>query len=1110
MSKTLPPNPHKPGGSLASPAGSPLLDEFGFESYVPRYPNGDPRGPQVDILVTGDRLESVVPWELRTLDINQSCPSFHFVSTVRFWRCVEGAIRTSVVGLMPAAILLYTTYGDGPWKSQSLLIVGAMLAILRNETIGLQVQYFGNFLRASVVFVVISVAATAVNLFNHIAAAFIVYAVSLFLMGTFMVGYSRRVAMLYLTVMYMDMLRTNPSQDRRYFDLWVEILIGTCFAFFGAILPWPALSSNKADEALDVIARNISIALHGLTASFWTDTNLTRNVQMVRVRFVLHNIENSIGEVKKHLVGAEHEWMLQSSERRGLRLLKIDLYVQLLRNLSSIRRVVDIVRDRPGILSHSERATLFGERLGKRMEAICIAVDELLYHLNRSTSHEQLLKTGLFFDKVTTLHSELQVDFHIARREFFYETQTDSLEEFVPLMTFYVFCVSQICITLTRIKDTTLRQERARAKKGVTRVKQLLLYAWEYFSAPLVESYAHMKNMVFRRNPTDVRYVLEAVKVSMSMVASIIFYYYTDSQFAFLSGPTIIAFLASQNPAEAVISSIPRLCGTLMGVVVGFFIANNSTTAVARIAGLITFVFFCRIAADVKYIGPALMYAAFISISQLSVVPLTQAATMSRIQQSTFAVFIYMLVTLFVFPCRPTTLLREVQSDSILRISKVYQSIMAIFIETGDVYATLLQRMPSQPATSGIQMPSPYLLAADLKDGSHVRRSISATSGSQQQPQRQSRSGSVNEPISLESSYNGASFASAYLEYPKEQFEDIDKQLKGIDKCLLELQNLIPFAAEEPRMSVTPFPTRSSQDALTALKKVVSILRTMTESIRLLRERRTPPSKEMISLLRTVAPCAKDTIFELHRFSLLIATLVMERRLDLGTELSKSSRSFSHMCSTFHRRKSVIFLQLIRVAVANAVSSTTPTPAVASPNDRAGSKLLRRERLAAQRQSKEHSNFSQLKRNVVPYGGIDAGEAAEWPISPQSVLTHRLGSHASLPTAEENADDEDLLRLESKDYAQLNATLADESDDEELQEECVTPAVMVDRNMTPHHMRVRSLLGTKVTLPDSFTLPVTVQDSESVHTLTFSIVLLAGELRNLLVAMEDSLQHRGI
>lgn len=1056
-------------------------DELGLDPYIPKYPDGD-RSLRSNHIITSSasspRLDSVVPWDLRDLDRHQSCGSLHFVSSMAFWKCVERAVRVAIVGVLPAAVLLHATFdsGHGPWKSQSLLVVGALLAILGKETIGLQVAYLGMFLRSSLVWVSIVTAATALQLYDHMAACFVVYGVCLFVMATLMEGYTRRLAMLFLTITTMDMLRTQrgDGSERRYFDLWVELLIGTGFAFVGSLVPWPALSSNAADECLDGIASNISTALQGLAASFWTDTNLTRNVRMVRVRFIMHSIETHFCVAKQHLVGAEHEWMLQSAERRSLRLLKMDLYVKLFRNLSSIRRVVEIVRDRPSILSHSERAVLFGERLGKRMDSICFAVDELLFHLNRAQNHDELLNTGIFFDNVDKLHSELQDEFHAARREYFYETRIDTVEEFVPLMTFYVFSMSQICVTLTRIKEIARRKvrEREKVKSRIwTRVQRFMSYMLEYFSSPLFGSITHFKHLFIRRNPNDVRYAIEAVKVSLAMVASLVFYYYTDENYAFLSGPTVIAFIASQNPAEAVISSIPRLSGTLMGVVLGFFIANNAENSESRIAGLVTLVFVARVVTDVKHIGSSLMYAGFISISQLSVVPLSQEATMSRIQQSTFAVFIYVIITLFVFPCRPTTLLREARSDAILRIARVYEAIMETFIETGEVYAAA--------AAGG---------CATTTKTQHALR--------------------ANEPDALDATTTtsgGLSFASSFLAYPKEKFDCIDQQLIEVDKFLLDAQGLMSFVTDEPHLSLTPYPTRSCQDAQAALKKIVALLRTMSESMRLMRERHLPASKEMIGLLRNVVPCAKDTTFELHRFSLLVASLILERRLDLGTELTKSSQAFSHMCTTFHRRKSVIFLQVIQSAVNAAV------PAADSDNRRTGGCLQAQPTMTQRQQFSLHdlpiSSTPRCDHTAVPHRSRVVGEAsmdnlaaAADEAGPEQPTAHDPAASASrVQTAQPQSS---LRGSSSVPTPQSTHHLNETVDDAEYEER------EDDTKLEDASYVSGSVLDSKVKLPPSYQIPITTQDAESLHTLTFSIVLLASELRKLLVSVEDSLQHR--
>ncbi|CUG88821.1 transmembrane protein, putative [Bodo saltans] len=1039
------------------------LDELGFEAYIPEHPEGAHKlGVQVEVPSTPGVFEKITPWELEGLDLHRSCPAVNFAVSIRFWWLVESAVRVALVGLLPTAVLLYATYdnGHGPWKSQSLLIVGSLVGpLLRSETIGLQILYIGVYIRASLVWVPILTVATAIRLYDHLAASFIVYAAFIFLIASLMEGITRKLTMVFLTLMYMDFLRTRPlpGNEIRYVHLWAEVALGTAFGFVSALVPWPNLSSTFADRALQDVAKSTTTALQGLASSFWTDTNLTRNVQMVRVRFMLQSIENGIGEVKKHFVGAEHEWMLQSSQRRGLRMLKLDLFVKLHRNLVSIRRVVDIVRDKPATISHSERAVLFGNRLGKRITAVCVAVDELLYHINRSQTYDQLINND-YFEKVETAHKELEQEFQSARREYFFETHVEHLEEFVPLMTFYVFCVSQIVVTLTRVKAIALREHQTRHALGCGGMfKKFLMYAFEYFAFPLFATVPHFRNIFIRRCANDVRFIIEAVKISAAMVASLVFYYYIDSTYAFLSGPTIIAFTASATPAEALVNSVPRLTGTLSGVVVGFFIANNAETAVARVAGLTTFVFCCRLCADLKVIGPALMYASFIAVSQLSVIPLTESATMSRIQQSTFAIIIYMVITFVVFPCRPTTLIREAQSDAIIRIARAYESIITTFVETGETYQRHQQQQREKNAINGIA-------PADS-----------------------------NEPI------QGDAVAPNKIDFPTAAFADIERQLNEIDRFLLASQNLIPLAVDEPRLIATPFPLRSMQDAQTALKKIVAIMRTMSESVRWLRERQQAPSPELTGYLRNVVPLAKDTIAELQKYTILMAKLVVDRRLDLSAELTKSSQAFSRMCNAFHRRKSHIFMHLLRDAITRAgVHQKTP-----------GHSQLRR--------GHHHQPSSR-----VPYGGLERSQVDIWSdaairrTSP-SIATHEDGGGCSRTPTVRNEDD--ALQLEAPHELTLLNSCGIEGEQPSQEglelagfDENAGESSEPSPSEGTHRRRPkrRSILENKVALPPTFTMPITSHDSESLHTMTFSIVLLATELRNLLVAVEDSLQHRHV
>ncbi|CUE72648.1 transmembrane protein, putative [Bodo saltans] len=384
-----------------------VFDELGLEAYVPVYPLGANDPARVTIRVTTTE-EAVTPWSLNlsSYDARKTCPAWTHLFSDRFLSTVEGAFRIAIMGLMPATILLYSKYddGSGPWKSQSLIVIGSVIAfllrcetmgmyflyigvflrssavwlpilvvcttfffsydngngpwkstsiiiigsivsfLLRCETIGSYLAYVGTMLRASVIWVPILVVATRIQLYNHIAASFVVFAAVNLLAATFMEGVCRKLTMVFFTIMFMDLLRTRPlpGNEIRYVHLWAELALGTCFGMLSTVLPWPTLSSHHADAVLGRIARGTSTALRGLAESFWADSNLTRNVRMTRVRSVLVSLEGSIADVRRHLVGSEHEWMFQSPERRRLRLLKVELCSALVRNLASIRRIIDI------------------------------------------------------------------------------------------------------------------------------------------------------------------------------------------------------------------------------------------------------------------------------------------------------------------------------------------------------------------------------------------------------------------------------------------------------------------------------------------------------------------------------------------------------------------------------------------------------------------------------------------------------------------------------------------------------------------------------------------------------------------------------------------------
>jgi hypothetical protein len=1098
-------SPHQSRVSTHRTPSVNIKDEMGLDLYEPHYAADD-----VDAFTPEpSRLDCVVPWELRE-GTGKNVHALHFLSTKHFWKCVENATRTAIVGILPAAAVLHSTYNDGkgPWTSQYLLVLGAYIAIAGKETIGLQLAYVGEMLRSSIIWVSIASAATALKLYEHTAAWFVVYGVSLFIMAALLEDYSRRVGMLLFTIAIMDMLRFRSSDPRRPFDLWTEWALGAGFGFMGALLTWPALSSNEADACLDSIASNLSTALQGLAASFWTDTNLTRNVRMVRVRFILHSIEANFGVAKQHLIGAEHEWMLQRSDRRRLRLLKMELYVKLFRKLSSIRRVVEIVRDRPSILSHSERATLFGERLGKRMDAICVAVDELLFRVRRANNHHDLLATAACFDNLAAKEKLLQDEFDATRREFLYAAKADQLEAFIPLVTCYVFCMSQICASLLHVREAVDHEIHVRDRSSLSQhVTSFVYFAAQYLVEPLRKTVVKVHNFFVRRRADDIRTLVEAAKVSFAMVASLAFYYYTDEATAFLSGPGVIAFIAASHPAEAVVYSVPRLSGTLIGVVIGFFIASKSDNAESRVAGLIALTFFSRLVSHVKNIGAALSYSAFIAISQVAVVPLTQSATMSRIQQATFAVFIYVGVTLAVFPCRPTVLLREARSEAIVRIAKAYRCSMRIFLDSAELYtkmhedadAVQEQQCPRGGGNDhyfvGVRPASPLVINAGPQGAIH-----------QEQQQREPFEYTHPSTMSFATSMDGVT------DYPREMLDDIESQLEVIDKCLARAQAQMPFVGDEPRMSLTPYPTRACQDTQTALHKIVALARIMTLCMRLLRHRHGPPSHEVTALLRNIAPCARDTVMEFQRFAMLVALLIQDQRLDLGPEAAKSSQAFKHMCAAFHQRKSLIILSVIERTVAGAL--TAGDNAFPSQQSLKSSLInMAESQIPLQATEVQPSTEANGFENELDASSVASSTSLADHLDETSTQLAELmptvvrpSMRSALLTRDSTAPQQyrGIARPASRNPEQNTAGEGDASVHDMIGSSAAPAAATGGGG----RKKSGSILESRVELPQTFTTPISTQDAECIYTLSFALVMMSTELRKLLVAVEDSLQHR--
>ena len=261
---------------------------------------------------------------------------------------------------------------------------------------------------------------------------------------------------------------------------------------------------------------------------------------------------------------------------------------------------------------------------------------------------------------------------------------TDGTQEFTAFMSFYMF-------TLTQFAKRTVRfpsQAAARVTgdhwvyafwrddvMGSFWASMRYFQEFAAFCLPCLSGWAFLANVPFNKRHHSAVKLREAIKVSVGMGLCVLFYYYTDRDYAFFGGPGIVAFIAANTTAEALAGSLVRMFGTLFGGVLGFFCARLTTTPVEKVSALMVLMLVFGFFRTGKQYGFGAVYGCFVIVPMLGA-NVSSDEAISRIIQITFAALIYTFVSAAIFPARPLVELQMARSSAIVAISDSLQRVI--------------------------------------------------------------------------------------------------------------------------------------------------------------------------------------------------------------------------------------------------------------------------------------------------------------------------------------------------------------------------------------------------------------------------------------------------
>nr|CAJ2480980.1 unnamed protein product [Leishmania braziliensis] len=1034
------------------------LDSCGIPRYNVRYPEGG----------SGAHGDVSVPWHLRPSTRRMHCTFFDSLRAPQFWRQVEFAARITVLAVLVPSALIAAKLPGSPFVSPFMVFSSTLLAAKR--TSGEVIAYLVSWIRAGCFWLPLSVIAGALNLGHHITGWCIYYTAMLFIMGTFSEGIVRRICLLLFNSCAIGLLVDKNHGAIFPCRVMVDWCIGTGLCVAVAFFPYPLFCKNEAQRLLRDISRNTATAYRGLVYSFWSPSNVERNIAMSKVRIMTDSLDELMPLFEHYQGFSFYEWFFESAEVREIRALKFALLERLRLNLSSMMRVLDMVEAKPSAIDDSDSSRAFGELLNPHLNVVAEVFDELLDLLTRAKTRKALLDLHERFEYFADRTDNLQDAYKLARRMIFYEYTSGVLEEFVPLMTFYLFTV--VCVRDTI--DIFQIKVKAHRPSVVGTIEQVWIKtAWE----PLKENLNFLRKLVTEWNRREIQRVIEAAKVSGAMILTVGFSYLIKIDKAVLSGPSIIAFVSGANPVEAVQESIVRLTGCLLGTVLGFFAGTYSETPVQRVASLCTLMFVGTFLRFDKEYGVMAVYGMFVLIPLISIAETTVEDAVARMNQNTFGIFIYLFVSVLVLPLSPSLILRAKRSNVLRCMGSVVSNMMDLF---------------SAPLAN-----DPTVVDYSRTEHNETESEMSSKNVGDEKHPIPRRNTLTNRSLHLLSKADTAMLR-------------IDAQLVDLIRRLKGTKEMMKFARDERTLVDIDYPIKSCEQTYRHMYRMAMLLQTMWMSWNVIRSQSmyTEGTRHM---MRNLQPVAHDVAGAFQRFVDLMCYTMREPSINLEGDITKAVLDLIETADVLQCRKSQIMLMLINQSVQSYVEADDSRGVSCGTNGKTSDSSTHRQPHI--RDSEKREQKSRQEAATVSTSGGD-------PLKPHSPLrspglrysyslgcdisqcsTHPFSTMAHTPGIPRVATFDDIFNR----FTPLTPVTARASQGCSFQALAPGRSVPVmphlRRPSTPDVLEHRNHPTTPVRLPETFQFPMTSEDAEGLHAFTLSMEMFANETKLLMMSI---------
>ncbi|CCW70140.1 unnamed protein product [Phytomonas sp. Hart1] len=1052
---------------------------------------------------------------------------FSFLRARDFWLLLQFALRLSLLGvLLPSLVLHFLPTMQGFF---TLTYVLSGVLISASMSVGQMNSFMLQYAKASLMWLPLSLLCVAVKLNRSPLAWFVVYVVLIFLLAFLNVDTTRRVSLLLVNVALVTLLGGNESIFQPFVILanWAT---GMACSTLTIMLPYPILAARDAVRTVERIFEDTATCFAGMLSCFWAENNTERSMFMVRIRYLVRSIDFLIEELETHNDHSFYEILIfDTYERYEVRQEKAKLLWKLKMNLRTLERVINSLQERPEIITNCARSSMFKNQLSSLINEVKKTMGELLRKISRAKTYEELRNAHSFFENTGISIKRLQDEFEGTHKTALYENEeeifsdTHCMEEFFPNFSFFIFSIVNFWTVLDNFNDIVNRH------KGGRNWRVTLRLAFTSLFDALRGNIRLVRNLLIDHSSAEFRIFIEAVKVSLAMLLSVIFFYSVNAKMLLLSGPTIIAFVSGMNPVETVHASGARLTGILIGSVIGFFLVTLFTELLHRIISICVIVFtmsFMRLNIEFSPISGS---CAFAAMTLLSSQYDGADYTISRIQQNAFSIFIYCLISVTVFPMSPGEVLYEKRLEALKLASQAFKKIMGLMYEASSSYKDVTEKrlkmkdqdpLSEKPLKNSMihvqnatNEPLDHVLVDILPNeagGIHSMTSFAQpplTLESISKFRRVSNEVATNSFIipvdfNLISSHEDAKKSDLYRSLMPHVFFKDQEDTKIVDildtifemlHLVLSTRSIMHFAANEFSIFPKIYPNRATLDVHNALYRLCVLLYTMACSWERMRAKGYF-TEDMIHVFHNLTPLAIDLTEFFERFVFVCDLYVRNPSPVLCSELMKGISQFRAMCLEMSVRTEYDLLEVIRKVISEMILAKY----------KAGG-------------GKPHRN--ECKYLVQGGGELNSFVFSNTATNERRSRTPDLANPSDLASAPEVPNATMVFKA-------LHGENKGGKPNESLRRYGERPQNGDKRKKVPKHTKEKtdayavassstyfstnSTCGSSesnfIQLDNSFVMPTTALDLEGLHTFTLTLTMFGRELRKVLFGLEEMLQ----